>query len=107
MAEGKAEVLEACRQRKMKVSESPTNLLETRIRAEGALDGMSVKFDLNCISGMPGESDGSIVFRGNLAQLLSVLGRVWPAPPEAREVISPGRKSWPDVNRSPARSGEA
>lgn len=107
MTEGKAEVLEACRQRKMKVSESPANLLETRIRGEGALDGMSVKFDLNCISGMPGESDGSIVIRGNLAQLLSVLGRVWPAPPEVREVISPGRKSWPDVNRTPARRDEA
>lgn len=96
MIEGKADLLEACRQRKMKVTEKPANLLETRVKAEANLDGMDVRFDVNCISGMPGESQGTITFRGNLGQLLSVLGRIWPAPPDQREVVSPGRQSWPD-----------
>lgn len=80
----------------MKVTEKSANLLETRVSADGTLDGMDVRVIMNCISGMPGESEGSITLKGNLAQLLSVLERVWPGPPESREVLSPGRKSWPD-----------
>lgn len=96
MIEGKDALLAACRQRKMKVTEEPDNLLETEVRAEGNLDGMEVNLDVSCISGMPGDSQGEIKFRGNLTQLLAVLGRIWPTLPEVREVVSPGRKSWPD-----------
>lgn len=96
MIEGKADLLEACRHRKMKVAEKPANLLETRLKAEGVLDGMDVRVDVNCISGMPGESDGTVTFRGNIAQLMAVLGRVWPTLPDVREIVSPGRQSWPD-----------
>lgn len=96
MLEGKADVVEACRSRKMKLTEKPANLLEVRLKAEGVLDGMEVRVDVNCISGLPGDSQGSVTFHGNLAQLLSVLSRVWPVPPENREVVSPGRQSWPD-----------
>ena len=96
LIEGKTNLLEACRHRKMKVAEKPANLLETRIKAEGVLDGMEVRVDMNCISGMPAESHGTVTFKGNLAQLMSVLGRIWPSAPEVREVSSPGRQNWPD-----------
>jgi hypothetical protein len=96
LIEGRADLLEACRHRKMKVAEKPANLLETRLKAEGVLDGMDVHVDMNCIAGMPGESHGAVTFRGNLAQILAVLGRVWPGPPEARDIMSPGRQNWPD-----------
>lgn len=87
----------------MKVAEKSANLLETRIKAEGVLDGMDVRVDINCINGMPGESEGTVTFRGNLAQLLSVLARVWPAAPAPAEqdAYSPGRQSWP--GRKPER----
>lgn len=101
MIEGKDSLLAACRQRKMKVSEEPANLLETDVRGEGILDGMEVNLDVACINGMPGESQGTITFQGNLTQLLAVLGRVWPTLPEVREVVSPGRKSWPDRTHKP------
>jgi hypothetical protein len=96
LLEGKADLLEACKNRKMKVSEKPANLLETRLRAEGTLDGMDVRVDVNCISGMPGESAGTVTFKGNLAQIMAVLTRVWPTLPEVRDAFSPGRQSWPD-----------
>lgn len=108
LTEGKADLLEACRHRKMKVAEKPANLLETRIHADGILDGMSVRVDVNCISGMPGESEGTITVRGNLAQILAVLGRVWPgapAPQDTRDVASPGRQNWPD--RRPKAKSQA
>jgi hypothetical protein len=98
LTEGKADLQEACRQRKMKVAEKPANLLETRVKAEGNLDGMDVRVDVNCISGMPGESTGTVTFRGNMAQLMAVLARVWPTLPEVRDVVSPGRQSWPEGN---------
>jgi hypothetical protein len=101
LIEGKADLLEACKHRKMKVVEKPANLLESRVTAEGILDGMDVRVDVHCITGMPGESQGAITFRGNLAQVLAVLARVWPAAPEVREVFSPGRQSWPDFQREP------
>lgn len=100
MIEGKEALLAACRQRKIKVSEEPANLLETEVRAEGNLDGMEVILDAACISGMPADSEGSITFRGNLTQLLAVLARVWPTLPEVREVVSPGRKSWPAYQKT-------
>ncbi len=96
MIEGKAALLEAFRHRKMKVAEKPANLLETRLKAEGILDGMDVRIDMNCITGMPGESTGTVTLKGNLSQLMAVLARVWPTPPESRDVVSPGRQSWPD-----------
>lgn len=96
MIEGKADLLEACRNRKMKVAEKPANLLETRLKAQGTLDGMDVRVDVNCISGMPGDSTGTVTFRGNLAQIMAVLARVWPAQPGVREAFSPGRQSWPE-----------
>lgn len=99
MIEGKDALLSACRQRKMKVSEEPANLLETEVRGDGNLDGMEVSLDVTCISGLPGDSQGEITFRGNLTQLLAVLGRIWPTLPEVREVVSPGRKSWPDYTQ--------
>lgn len=96
MIEGKANLLDACRHRKMKIAEKPANLLETKLRAEGVLDGMAVRVDMNCITGMPGDSQGTVTLQGNLGQILAVLGRVWPAAPDSREVSSPGRQSWPD-----------
>lgn len=96
MIEGKDALLAACRRRRMKYTEEPANLLETVVQAEGNLDGMEVDLEVVCVSGMPGESQGSITFRGNLTQLLTILARVWPVPPEVREVVSPGRQSWPD-----------
>lgn len=95
MIEGKEALVAACCQRKMKVSETPVNLLETSVQAEGNLDGMEVQMALTSITGMPGESEGTITFHGNLTQLLAVLARVWPTLPEVREVASPGRQSWP------------
>jgi len=78
LIEGKADLMEACRLRRMKVVEQTTNLLEARVQSAGNLDGMKVRVDVNCISGMPGESPGTISFHGNLTQLISVLNRVWP-----------------------------
>jgi len=101
LTEGKADLMEACRNRKMKVAEKPANLLETRVKAEGTLDGMDVRVDVNCISGMPGESTGTVTFRGNLAQIRAVLSRVWPTLTEVREAFSPGRQSWPERAGSP------
>lgn len=95
MIEGKDSLIAACRQRKMKVSEAPVNLLEADVRAEGNLDGMEVSLEVTCVTGMPGDSQGCITIQGNLTALLAVLARVWPVPPEPREVTSPGRKSWP------------
>ena len=95
MLEGKERVLMACRRRQMKVCETPVNLLETDVQAEGNLDGMEVVLVLNCITGMPGESQGTLTFQGNLTSLLAVLNRVWPVPPEEDEAVSPGRQSWP------------
>lgn len=97
MIEGKADLLKACKHRKMKVTEIPANLLETQVHAEGILDGMEVRVDADCIAGMPVESRGTITVSGNLAQLLAVLARVWPAPPKVEEAFSPGRQSWPYV----------
>lgn len=99
MIEGKADLMDACRQRQMKVAERAENLLESRVKASGNLDGMVVRIDADCISGMPGESRGVISFHGNLTQLLAVLNRTWPTLPEQREVLSPGRQSWPDELR--------
>lgn len=93
---GKPTLLDACHHRKMKVAEQPANLLETRIEAEGVLDGMEVLVDMNCIAGMPGESQGAVTIRGNLAQILAVLGRVWPAAPTHTDAFSPGRQNWPN-----------
>jgi hypothetical protein len=92
---GKPTLLDACQHRKMKIAEQPANLLETRIEAEGVLDGMEVLVDMNCIAGMPGESQGAVTIRGNLAQILAVLGRVWPAAPTHTDAFSPGRQNWP------------
>jgi len=107
LIEGKADLLKACKHRKMKVTETPINLLQTRIRAEGILDGMEVQIDSDCIAGMPGESMGTLTVRGNLAQLLAVLARVWPAPPDVEEAFSPGRQSWPYVRHHGERTTSA
>lgn len=104
MIEGKANLLKACKHRKMKVSETPTNLLQTRVQAVGVLDGMEVHIDSDCIAGMPGESMGTLTVRGNLAQLLAVLARIWPAPPDVEEAFSPGRQSWPYVRNRRERA---
>lgn len=101
MIDGKADLLEACRSRKMKLIAKKRNLLETRVKAEGILDGMTVRLDMNCITGMPGESQGTFVLQGNLGQLLSVLARIWPTLEESRDAFSPGRQSWPDYERNP------
>jgi len=93
--EGKEALFNACRRRKMRVCETPINLLESDVQAEGNLDGMTVSLMLNVISGMPGESQGTLTFHGNLTSLLAVLARVWPVPPEQDEAVSPGRQSWP------------
>ncbi len=106
MIEGKADLLDACRRRRMKVAERAVNLLESRVSAEGNLDGMEVRLSANCISGLPGESEGSISFRGNLTQLLSVLGRVWPAPPDAQGAPAPGRKTAPGRRPGPKAPAE-
>ncbi len=84
----------------MRITEEPTNLLETRILADGVLDGMELRVDVNCITGMPGESEGTVTIRGNLAQILAVLKRVWPTLPDEDDVVSPGRQSWPDTRRN-------
>ncbi|BAD39218.1 hypothetical protein [Symbiobacterium thermophilum] len=95
MLEGKEALLNACRKRNMRVCETPINLLESDVQAEGNLDGMEVALEMNVISGMPGESRGTLTFQGNLSSLLAVLARVWPVPPEQDEAVSPGRQSWP------------
>lgn len=106
MIEGKTDLLEACRRRRMKVAERAVNLLESRVSAEGNLDGMEVRLSVNCISGLPGESVGSISFRGNLTQLLSVLARVWPTPPEAQSAPAPGHKPAPGRRPEPKAPAE-
>lgn len=95
MTGGKADLLAACRQRRIKTVEESANLLETRVRADGNLDGMAVHIHMNCISGMPRESAGVLTLTGNLAQLLAVLARVWPVQTEAQEVLPAGRRRCP------------
>lgn len=104
---GKPTLLDACQHRKMKIAEQPANLLETRIEAEGILDGMEVLVDMNCIAGMPGESHGAVTIRGNLAQILAVLGRVWPAAPTHTDAFSPGRQNWPNPRADRKERAEA
>lgn len=99
LIEGKAELIDACRHRRMQVAEKPINLLQTKIKADGILDGMDVQVLMDCITGMPGDSQGSVTLRGNLGQILAVLSRVWPAAPSEREIESPGRRSYPDPDR--------
>lgn len=79
MIEGKADLLEACRARGMRVTETTINLLESLLEAEGNLDGMDLRVAAHCINGLPGESMGSVTLHGNLGQLLAVLARLWPA----------------------------
>ncbi len=100
MIEGKADLIDACRMRRMKVVEQQANLLEARVQSAGNLDGMKMRVDVNCISGMPADSPGIISFHGNLTQLMSVLNRVWPMATEGKEVASPGRQSRPDNKAS-------
>jgi len=106
LIEGKADLMEACRLRRMKVIEQPTNLLEARVQSAGNLDGMKVRVDVNCISGMPGDSPGIISFHGNLTQLMSVLNRVWPNSSESREAASPGRQSRPNHKSSGSQGSQ-
>jgi len=106
LIEGKADLLQACRKRRMKVAERAVNLLESRVSAEGNLDGMEVRLGVNCICGLPGESEGSIILKGNLAQLLSVLARVWPAPPDATGPTATGRKNAPGRRPEPKTPAE-
>lgn len=79
MIEGKADLIEACRTRGMRVNETAINLLETLVEADGGLDGMDLRLVVQCVNGMPGESIGSVTLRGNLGQLLAALERLWPA----------------------------
>lgn len=79
MIEGKADLIEACRARGMRVNETTINLLETLLEADGGLDGMDLRLVAHCVSGLPGESLGTVTLRGNLGQLLAVLERLWPA----------------------------
>jgi hypothetical protein len=99
VTEGNEALLEACRQRKMKMDSLPLNLVETEVHASGNLDGLAVDLTVTCISGMPAESQGSLVIQGNLPALLAVLQRLWPTLPQTREISSPGRQSWPDSPR--------
>ncbi|MCG0238148.1 MAG: hypothetical protein L6E13_02445 [Firmicutes bacterium] len=85
MIEGKADLIHACRCRGMRVTETPLNLLETLVEADGGLDGMEVRLRLVCISGLPGESEGTMTLKGNLGQILAVLERLWPALERRRE----------------------
>lgn len=75
---GKADLIQACLKREMKVEDRPLNLLMSQVEAEGQLDGMAVHLEADVIRGMPGDSLCSITFTGNLGQLLAVLERVWP-----------------------------
>lgn len=79
MLEGKGDLVGACRARGMRVSETSLNLLETLVEADGVLDGMDLKLEMQCITGMPGESLGTVTVKGNLGQVLAVLERLWPA----------------------------
>ncbi|HLO03284.1 MAG TPA: hypothetical protein VK191_09255 [Symbiobacteriaceae bacterium] len=99
MTDGNDALLEALRLRKMKVETTPLNLVEKSVTGIGNLDGMTVDLTVNCISGMPAESAGALIIEGNLAALLAVLERVWPGPPGQREILSPGRQSWPEGER--------
>lgn len=63
----------------MRVAETPINLLETVVEADGVLDGMDLRLEVHCVSGLPGESVGTVTLRGNLGQVLAVLERLWPA----------------------------
>lgn len=85
MLEGKSDLIHACRSRGMRVSETPLNLLETLVEADGGLDGMDVRLQLVCVSGLPGDSEGTVTLKGNLGQLLAVLERLWPALERRRE----------------------
>ncbi len=88
MIEGKDDLIEACRIRGMRMNETTINLLETLVEAEGGLDGMDLRLVIQCVSGMPGESSGSVTLRGNLGQLLAVLERLWPALERGRRADS-------------------
>lgn len=79
MIEGKADLIGACRNRGMRIHETLLNLLETQVEAEGTLDGMELKLEVNCVAGMPGDSTGTVTLKGNLGQVLAVLERLWPA----------------------------
>lgn len=79
MIEGKADLAGACRSRGMRVTETTLNLLETLVEADGTLDGMELRLEVNCIAGMPGDSTGTMTLKGNLGQVLAVLERLWPA----------------------------
>lgn len=103
MSEGNEALLDALRQRRMKVETEELNLVERAVRASGTLDAMTVSLDVTCVTGMPGESEGTLVLQGNLPALLAVLERIWPGPPAPREILSPGRQAWPDSERAGAR----
>lgn len=79
MLEGKADLIDACRSRGMRVTETPINLLEALVEAEGVLDGMDLTLSVHCVSGLPGESTGTLTLKGNLGHILAVLERLWPA----------------------------
>lgn len=107
MTDGNEALLEALRVRKMKVETTDLNLVEKSVTGLGNLDGMSVDLTVNCVSGMPAESAGALIIEGNLPALLAVLERVWPGPPGQREILSPGRQSWPDIERpTPAKRSD-
>jgi hypothetical protein len=107
VTDGNDALLDALRVRKMKVETTPLNLVEKSVTGTGNLDGMSVDLTVTCISGMPAESPGALIIEGNLPALLAVLERVWPGPPGQREILSPGRQSWPEVERpTPVKENE-
>lgn len=107
VTDGNEALLEALRVRKMKIESSSLNLVETSVTGLGNLDGLSVDLTVNCISGMPTESAGALIIEGSLPALLAVFERIWPGPPGQREILSPGRQSWPDGERpTPVKKGE-
>lgn len=107
VTDGNEALLEALRLRKMKVETTDLNLVEKSVTGLGNLDGMSVDLTVTCISGMPAESAGALIIEGSLPALLAVLERIWPGPPGLREILSPGRQSWPDSERpTPAKKAE-
>ncbi|BDG59109.1 hypothetical protein [Caldinitratiruptor microaerophilus] len=79
MIEGKSDLVGACRTRGMRVAETPVNLLESVVEADGVLDGMEVRVEVHCVAGLPGDSTGTVTLKGNLGQVLAVLERLWPA----------------------------
>lgn len=107
MSDGNEALVEALRLRKMKIETASLNLVERSVTGTGNLDGMAVDLTVNCVCGMPGESAGALIIEGNMASLLAVLERVWPSPPNQRELLSPGRQSWPDGERpTPVKKSE-